>query len=65
VAGGAKAENDLEVLEMAEAVMQAGASGLTFGRNVWGAVDPTKMILALKAVVQDGESAGNAARHLA
>lgn len=64
VAGGAKTENDLQVLEMAEAVMQSGASGLTFGRNVWGASNPTKMISALKAVVHEGASATSAAEHL-
>lgn len=64
VAGGAKADTDLEVLEMAEAVMQGGAAGLTFGRNVWGASNPTKMITALKAVVHDGATATAAAEHL-
>jgi class I fructose-bisphosphate aldolase len=64
VAGGAKADTDLEVLEMAEKVMQAGAAGLTFGRNVWGAEDPAKMITALRAIVHDGVSASVAAKHL-
>lgn len=64
VAGGAKADTDLEVLEMAEKVMQAGAAGLTFGRNVWGAEDPAKMITALRAIVHEGVSASVAAKHL-
>lgn len=64
VAGGAKADTDLEVLEMAESVMQAGAAGLTFGRNVWGAEDPAKIITALRAIVHDGATAAVASKHL-
>lgn len=64
VAGGAKADTDLEVLEMAEKVMQAGAAGLTFGRNVWGANDPTRMITALRAIVHEGVPASVAVKHL-
>lgn len=64
VAGGAKADTDIEVLEMAESVMQSGAAGLTFGRNVWGAQDPAKMISALRSVVHDGTTPTIAAKHL-
>lgn len=64
VAGGAKADTDLEVLEMAESVMQAGAAGLTFGRNVWGAEEPAKIITALRAIVHDGATAAVASKHL-
>lgn len=64
VAGGAKADTDRDVLEMAESVMQAGAAGLTFGRNVWGAEDPTRMITALRAIVQDGATSSAAAEKL-
>jgi fructose-bisphosphate aldolase, class I len=65
VAGGAKAKTDTEVLELAAGVMEAGAAGLTFGRNVWGAENPTKMIAALRAIVHDGSSVTVAAKHLA
>jgi class I fructose-bisphosphate aldolase len=64
VAGGAKAKTDTEVLELAAGVMEAGAAGLTFGRNVWGAENPTKMIAALRAIVHDGSSVSTAAKHL-
>jgi class I fructose-bisphosphate aldolase len=64
VAGGAKAKTDKEVLELAAGVMAAGAAGLTFGRNVWGAENPTKMIAALRAIVHDGSSVTIAAKHL-
>jgi len=66
VAGGAKLDSDLEVLQFAESVVDAGAAGLTIGRNVWGADDPTGMVRALRAIVHDGRSATEAAQaHLA
>lgn len=62
VAGGAKLDTDLEVLQFAESVVDAGAAGLTIGRNVWGADNPTGMVRALRAVVHDGQSATGAVR---
>jgi class I fructose-bisphosphate aldolase len=62
VAGGAKLDNDLAVLELAESAVDAGAAGLTIGRNVWGADDPAGMVKALKAIVHNGTSASEAAR---
>ena len=62
VAGGAKLDTDLEVLQFAESVVDAGAAGLTIGRNVWGADNPTGMVRALRAVVHDGQSATDAVR---
>lgn len=61
VAGGAKLDSDLEVLELAQSVVDAGAAGLTIGRNVWGSSDPARLVAALKAVVHDGLSARDAA----
>ena len=62
VAGGAKLDTDLEVLQFAESVVDAGAAGLTIGRNVWGAADPAGMVKALRAIVHEGVSASEAAR---
>ena len=61
VAGGAKLDTDIQVLELAESVVDAGAAGLTIGRNVWGSQRPGDMVKALKAVVLDGKSASVAA----
>lgn len=61
VAGGAKLDSDLAVLQLAESVVQAGAAGLTIGRNLWGADDPAAMVRALKAIVHDGLNASDAA----
>lgn len=54
-AGGAKADNPLDVLRQAASVVEAGGYGVTTGRNVWGAADPAKMVKALRAVVHEGE----------
>ena len=38
---------------MARGVVAAGAAGVTYGRNVWGAEDIPAVIRSLKAVVHD------------
>lgn len=63
-AGGAKAENPLQVLQQAASVVAAGGHGVTAGRNIWGAADPGKMIAALRAVVHEGERPEVAAKLL-
>ena len=55
-AGGPKMDNDLKILELAYAVMEAGGAGVTFGRNVFQHEDPGIILRALKAVVIDGKS---------
>jgi class I fructose-bisphosphate aldolase len=50
-AGGPRLETDVDVLHMAYNVMQAGAAGITFGRNVWQTEDPAGMIRALRQIV--------------
>ncbi|MCV2488199.1 hypothetical protein OF117_02380 [Geodermatophilus sp. YIM 151500] len=63
-AGGAKADNPLDVLRQAASVVEAGGYGVTTGRNVWGAADPAKMVRALRAVVHEGERPETAAKLL-
>jgi len=63
-AGGAKADNPLDVLRQAASVIEAGGKGVTTGRNVWGAADPGKMVTALRAVVHEGERPEIAAKLL-
>jgi DhnA family fructose-bisphosphate aldolase class Ia len=50
-AGGPRLETDADVLRMARAVVQAGAAGLTFGRNIWQSDDPAGLIEALKGIL--------------
>jgi len=50
VAGGFKT-SDEDVLRVAQEVIEAGASGLTIGRNVWQNDNPERITLALKKVI--------------
>jgi DhnA family fructose-bisphosphate aldolase class Ia len=50
-AGGPRLETDADVLRMAYAVVQAGAAGITFGRNIWQSQNPAAIIRALKHIL--------------
>jgi DhnA family fructose-bisphosphate aldolase class Ia len=50
-AGGPKADTEREFLEMTRGVMDAGAIGVAFGRNIWEHKNPTLMIKALKVII--------------
>jgi DhnA family fructose-bisphosphate aldolase class Ia len=50
-AGGPRLETDTDVLRMAFDVVQAGAAGITFGRNIWQSENPAAMIRALKQIL--------------
>ncbi|ELY43878.1 class I fructose-bisphosphate aldolase [Natronorubrum sulfidifaciens] len=56
MSGGSKT-SDYEFLSTIEAVMDAGASGLAVGRNVWQREDPTQLLDALEKVIYEGETA--------
>ncbi len=64
VAGGPRMKTDLEVLELAESSVKAGAAGLSFGRNVFQHEKPEAMCRALSAIVHQGASAQNAMKLL-
>ncbi len=53
VRGGGKAPED-EILARTHAVMQQGAAGIVYGRNIIQHRDPSGMTRALMAVVHDG-----------
>jgi len=40
-------------LELMAKVMDSGARGGTIGRNIWGTSDPTRALLAFRAVIHD------------
>jgi DhnA family fructose-bisphosphate aldolase class Ia len=50
-AGGPRLETDTAVLQMVHDVVQAGAAGITFGRNVWQSRHPGTLIGALKHIL--------------
>jgi len=52
-AGGPRLDSLRAVLEMARGVVDSGAAGVTYGRNVWGAEDIPGVLRALRAVVHD------------
>ena len=63
VRGGGKAP-DQEILERTEALIQQGAAGIVYGRNVIQHRNPAGMTKALMAIVHDGAGAGEAAAFL-
>jgi class I fructose-bisphosphate aldolase len=64
-AGGPRLETDADVLHMACDVVQAGAAGITFGRNIWQSGNTRGMIRALKHIVHHDGSVGEAMEELA
>jgi predicted phospho-2-dehydro-3-deoxyheptonate aldolase len=64
VAGGPRMTTDMEVLELGENSMRAGAAGLSFGRNVFQHCNPQSMSKALATIVHDRVSAKDAGRFL-
>ena len=54
-AGGPRLETDEDVLRMAHGVVEAGAAGITFGRNIWQSSNMEALIRALQFIIhQDG-----------
>src|SRR5205085_8615352 len=63
VRGGGKAD-ELEILRRTHRVMQTGARGIVYGRNVIQHPDPTGMTRAFMAIVHDGATPEKAMAHL-
>ncbi|MDN5344090.1 MAG: fructose-bisphosphate aldolase, class [Clostridia bacterium] len=51
VAGGPKMDHPEDLFATTRDAIQAGAAGVTYGRNVWQYDDPTAMVQALKAII--------------
>ncbi len=60
MSGGPKAPTDEAFLIQVKGVMDAGATGLAVGRNVWQNKDPLKMATYLKKVIFEGKSVSEA-----
>lgn len=60
IAGGPKLETEMDALELAEAAIREGASGVDMGRNIWQSDHPVSMIRAIRHIVQEGGSARSA-----
>ena len=63
VRGGGKAP-DAEILDRTEKLIQQGAAGIVYGRNIIQHRDPAGMTRALMAIVHEGATALQAAAHL-
>lgn len=60
IAGGPKMGSDEEIFKMVAGALEAGAAGLSIGRNAFQHDNPTKMIQALSKMVHDGASVDEA-----
>ncbi len=50
-AGGPKMEAESDVFRTARAVVESGAAGITFGRNIWQSHDPALMVRILGEII--------------
>lgn len=64
VLGGERATDARDVLAQIHDAMQAGASGVAVGRNIWGHESPARMTAAIAAIVHGGASVDEAIRLL-
>jgi len=65
IAGGPKMNTTREVFQSVHDAMQAGASGVVFGRNIWQSDNMPGMIGALKHIIHDNGSVNGALDKLA
>ena len=56
IAGGPKMDSDRAILDMVKGAMEAGAAGVSIGRNVFQHSDPVKIVRAMSMIVQEGWS---------
>ena len=64
IAGGAKMGSDEEIFNMVDGALQAGAAGVSIGRNAFQHEDPTKMVQALSKMVHHNASVEEAIQTL-
>jgi len=60
IAGGEKMETDKEILVMVEGALQAGARGVSIGRNIFQHQDPILIIKAINLLVHGKKTAAEA-----
>lgn len=54
IAGGVRMDTARAALEVVHGSIQAGGKGVVFGRNIWQNPDPTKIVIAMKAIIHHG-----------
>jgi predicted phospho-2-dehydro-3-deoxyheptonate aldolase len=60
IAGGPKMDSDEDIFKMAKGALEAGAAGLSIGRNAFQHKNPEKMVAALCKMVHEGASVKDA-----
>jgi DhnA family fructose-bisphosphate aldolase class Ia len=60
VLGGSKSGEPRELLENVHGAMQAGASGVACGRNIYQYEEPEKMVRAVATIIHDGAAVDDA-----
>jgi putative autoinducer-2 (AI-2) aldolase len=60
IAGGPKLETFRDTLQLAHDAIERGACGVDMGRNVWQSEHPVPAIRAVRAIVQENKSVGEA-----
>lgn len=64
IAGGPKAKTDMDILQMTQDAMTAGAKGVTYGRNIFAHKTPEKMVQALADIIFRKASAKEAMKKI-
>ncbi|MHC4679253.1 MAG: 2-amino-3,7-dideoxy-D-threo-hept-6-ulosonate synthase [Planctomycetota bacterium] len=64
IAGGPKMGSDEEIFRMVQSALEAGAAGVSIGRNAFQHKSPTKMMQALSKMVHEGASVEEAGKIL-
>ena len=64
IAGGPKSKTDLDILQMTEDAMTAGAKGVTYGRNIFAHKTPDKMVEALAGIILKKQTAKEMAKKI-
>ncbi len=64
IAGGPKTNTDENILEMCDGAMQAGAIGVTFGRNIFQHKNPPQILNALARIIFNGEKPKEVLRNI-
>ena len=62
IAGGPKMDSDRDILEMVRGAMDAGAMGISIGRNVFQHARPDRMVKALSMIVHEDADVEDAFR---
>ena len=64
IAGGEKLDTDEDILQMVAGALEAGAAGVSIGRNAFQHEDPQRMVAAIHRIVHQGADVAKAKRIL-